>query len=157
MKKFVRLGLLFGVSMAALVLFVWPHIAGIKHYTVDELVGLTCQELGERHEEVIFEYHDASIAQQDRTGSFGNDLGLPREDVLPFVIMMKKVIQDNDLSGFDLTKPFFQSAIAATPRRHSDFYAEASSVCATNPTMDATDAMVLAAMNLGLMRKYTNP
>jgi hypothetical protein len=81
---------------------------------VDKLAGLTCQELSEKHEEVIFEYHDASIARHDRTVSFGNDLGLPREDVLPFVIMMKKVIQDNDLSGFDLTKPFFQSAAAAT-------------------------------------------
>jgi hypothetical protein len=157
MKKLVRLGLLFGVSVAALAFYAWPHLFDIRTYTVEELVSLTCQELSEKHEEVIFAYHDASIARYDRTDSFGNDLGLPEDDVLPFVIMMKKVIQDNDLSGFDLTKPFFQSAATATPKMHSDFYAEASSVCATNPTMDAAEAVVLAAMNLGLMRPHTNP
>lgn len=157
MNKLVSIGLFVGISIAALALFVWPNSFDIRLYTVDELVGLTCEELGEKHEEVIFAYHDASIAHYSRTGAFGDNLGLPGEEVLPFVILMKKVIQDNDLIGFDLTKPIFHSASSATPTLHSDFYAEISSVCATSPAMDATEAMLQAAKKLELMREPANP
>ncbi len=147
MNKFIGIGLLLGASFAVVVLFPRPEI---RQYTADDLIGLTCQELSEKHEEVIFAYHDASIAEYNKTGSFGENLGLPKEDVLPFVIVMKMVIQDNALEGFDLSKPFFHSATVSTPQLHKDFYAEASSLCATNPTFDAMQAMAQAANTLGL-------
>jgi len=68
-----------------LALYVWQHPSQIKHYTAAELVGLTCEELGEKHEEMIFEYHDASIGYYTRIGAFSDDLGLPRDDDLPYV------------------------------------------------------------------------
>lgn len=157
MTKFLCACLFLGISSAVLAAYAWPHLFEIRHYTEDELVGLTCAELGEKHEEVIFAYHDASIAQYNRTGAFEDGLGLPREEVLPFVILMKNVILDNDLRGFDLTKPFFLSASATPPMLHSAYHAEASSVCATNPTMDAVEAMLLSARNLELMHEPVSP
>ncbi|MDP5085229.1 MAG: hypothetical protein NWQ23_07395 [Yoonia sp.] len=152
MKKLVIVCLLLGVFAAGLALTAWPYLFGIRHYTLDELIGLNCEELGEKQEEVIFAYHDASLAHYHRTGAFEDDLGLPKEEVLPFVILMKKVIQDNAFTGFDLSKPFFPSASASTPRLHSEFYAEISRLCATSPSLDAIEAMGQAATNLAFMR-----
>ncbi|MGO4917202.1 hypothetical protein [Pseudogemmobacter sp. W21_MBD1_M6] len=157
MKKLAIIGLFIGASAMALSLYAWTQSSDVRHYTVDELVGLTCEDLGQAHEEVIVSYHDAALARGGQTGSVGIDLGLPQDDVLPFVILMRKVIEDNDLAGFDPAKPFFHSTTATAPRLHTDFYAEASSVCATSPTMDAVEAMVQAARNLGLIAAPANP
>jgi hypothetical protein len=157
MKKFVSFCLFLSVSTAALAIYIWPQLFEIKHYTLDELVGLTCEELGEKYDEVIFAYHDASIARYKRTGAFEGGFGRPKEEVLPFVILMKKVIQDNDLKGFDLSKPFFHLASVATPRLHTDFYYEITSVCATTPSLDAIEAMMQAAKNLKLTNEPENP
>ncbi len=128
-------------------LYVWAHPSEIKHYTTEELIGLTCEELSEKHEEIIFEYHDAEIARYNRTGAFSDDLGLPKDDVLPYVILMKKYIQDNDLRGFNLSKPF----TIPTQRLHYEFFAEITSVCATSPSRDALEAVEKAAKNLNLI------
>ena len=157
MTKRAKTYLFLGISCAALAIYVWLLPDEIRHYTVDELVGLTCGELGEKHEEVIFAYHDASIAHYNRTSAFEDDLGLPKEEILPFVILMKKVINDNDLSEFDLTKPFFHSATVATPRLHSEFFAEISSICATHPDLNSIEAMEQAAEKLKVLRESTNP
>ncbi len=157
MKKLAIIGLFIGASVVALYLYAWPQSSDVRHYTADELVGLTCEDLGQAHEEVIVSYHDAALARGDQTGSVGTDLGLPRDDVLPFIILMRKVIEDNDLPGFDPAKPFFHSATATAPRLHTVYYADASSVCATSPTMDAVEAMVQAARNLGLIANPANP
>lgn len=151
MKKFARICLILCVLLAAIVLSLWAFPAKIKHYTADELIGLTCQELGEKHEEVIFAYHDAEIDHYKKSGAFQDDLGAPPEDVIPYVILMKKVIQDSNLEGFDLSKPFFHSASVATPRLHTAFFSETTSVCARSPTLDATQAMLQAATNLKLI------
>lgn len=157
MKKLASIGLFIGVSVMALSLYAWTQCFDVRHYTVDELVGLTCEDLGQAHEQVIFAYHDASLARRGHTGSFEADLGLPRDEVLPFVILLRKVIEDIDLTGFDPAKPFVHSASATAPRLHADFYAEASGVCATSPTMNAVEAMVQAARNLGLIAGPANP
>ncbi|WP_417812686.1 hypothetical protein [Thalassospira alkalitolerans] len=157
MTKRAKTYLFLGMSCAALAIYVWLLPDEIRHFTVDELVGLTCGELGEKHEEVIFAYHDASIAHYNKTSAFEDDLGLPKEEVLPFVILMRKVINDNGLSGFDLTKPFFHSASEATPPLHSEFFAEISSICATHPDLDAIEAMRQAAENLNVMRDTATP
>ncbi|WP_417260536.1 hypothetical protein [Celeribacter sp.] len=157
MTKRTKIYLFLGMSCAALAIYVWPRPDEIRHYAVDELVGLTCEELGEKHEDVIFAYHDASIAHDTTTGAFKDDLGLPKEEVLPFVILMKKVINDNGLSGFDLTKPFFHSASEATPPLHSEFFAEISSICATHPDLDAIEAMGQAAKKLTIARDFATP
>lgn len=157
MKKLAIIGLSIGVSVAALSLYARPQSSDVRHHTVDELVGLTCENLGQAHEQMIFAYHDAALARGSQTGSVETDLGLPREEVLPFVILLRKVIEDNDLAGFDPAKPFVHSASATAPRLHTDFYAEASSVCATSPTMDAVEAMVQSALNLGLLADPANP
>ncbi len=157
MKKLAIIGLFIGASVAALSLYAWAQSSDVRHYTVDELVGLTCEDIGQAHEQVIFAYHDAALARGSQTGSVETDLGLPGEEVLPFVILLRKVIEDNNLTGFDPAKPFFHSATATAPRLHTDFYAEASSVCATNPAMDAVEAMVQSARNLGLIADPANP
>lgn len=156
MKLFIISALLFAfASAAALCIFSRPH--ELRHYTEAELTGLSCAEISEKNEEVIFAYHDASIREYKKAGSFENGVGLPKEEDLPFVILMKKVIRDNDFIGFDLSKPFFHSASIATPRVHSEFYAEITSVCSKNSLLDAIEAMVQAAKNLNLMRKPENP
>ncbi|WP_420507181.1 hypothetical protein [Nitratireductor aquimarinus] len=121
-------GFLF-VSASAVALYSWARPHEIRHYTESELTGLSCAEISEKNEEVIFAYHDASIREYKKAVSFENGVGLPKEEVLPFVILMKKVIRDNDFIGFDLSNPFFHSASVATPRVHAEFYAEITSVC----------------------------
>lgn len=146
MKIFVSICLFLCICAALSAVYVWPNFSQIRHYTEDDLIGLTCEELGEKHEEVIFAYHDASIAHYRRTGAFEDDLGLPKDEVLPFVILMKKFIQDNDLRAFDLSKPFSIS----TAGLESDFFAEFSDVCASNPSLPAIDAVGQAAKRLKL-------
>ncbi|UWQ10186.1 hypothetical protein K3X41_09615 [Aliiroseovarius crassostreae] len=152
MSRMVVIGLCVGVLGGLLAAYLWRLPNDIRHYTEAELLGSTCAELSEKHEEVIFAYHDASLARKRKTGSF-DDPGLPAEDMLPLLIVMKKVIRDNEIAGLDLTQPFFHSPSAAPPRLHSDFYAEISAICATNPAMDAGAAMLQAARNLGLTHR----
>lgn len=120
-------------------------------------MGLSCAEVSEKNEEIIFAYHDASVEKYKKEGSFKGGVGLPEEEVLPFVILMKKVIQDHDLMGLDPAKPFFSSVSIPTPKLHSEFYAEITSVCAKSPSLDAIEAMVQAAKNLKLTREPENP
>jgi len=153
MKRTLGISLMLIISAALLIFCLWPFSNDIRHYTEAELEGLTCAELSEKHDEVITAYHDASIAHFHRTGAFEDGIGLPDEGTLPIIIVMKHVIRDRDFAGFDLSKPFFNSASATAPKRHSDFYAEISSICATYPAMDAVTAVMQAAKNLDLPRK----
>lgn len=148
MKRPLIIGLFLTIVATLLSLIIWPYPNTIRHDTEADLAGLTCAELSKKHNKVIVAYHDASIARHRKTGSFGDGLGLPAEDVLPIIIVMKKVIRDNNFAGFDLTKPFFHSKSATAPKRHSDFYAEVSNICATYPAMQATTAMLQAAQTL---------
>ncbi len=68
-------------------------------------MGFNCEELGAAHEDLIVAYHDAEIARHRREGSFSDDLGLLKEDVLPFVVLMRRFMQDNDIREADLAKP----------------------------------------------------
>lgn len=153
MKSVVSVCLFCVISVAALGYAAWPYLFGTRHHTADELMGMTCAELGQSHEDVVFAYHDAALARNRRTGTVHADPGLPQEEVLPIVIVMRKVIADHDLDGFDPDKPFFHSASVATPRRHSDLYAEVTSVCATNPGMNAVAAVLQAARTVATIPK----
>lgn len=156
MKRTVGISLILSIAGALLASYLWPFANEIRHYTEAELVGLTCAELSEKHEEVIVAYHDASIAHYRKTGAFEDDLGLPEEGVLPFVIVMKKVIRDSNFAGLDLNMPFFYSASAATPRLHSDLFSEVSGICATYPAMNAIAAVLQAAEKLELTQAPAN-
>lgn len=129
-----------------LALYNWQFPSEIAHYTLGELRDLTCAELVEKHEEVIFAYHDAAIKIYGRTGAFPDDLGLPKEDVIPFAIVMREFIKDNELTGFDLSNPFYGSPSAPD----AYFSNEISHVCALNPAMLAIEAMGQAAKRLEL-------
>ncbi|CAN0652666.1 conserved exported protein of unknown function [Nitratireductor aquimarinus] len=147
MKKIAGIGLLICASALALAFYVWAQPAQIKHYTADELMGFNCEELGTAHEDLIVAYHDAEIARHRREGSFSDDLGLPKEDDLPFVVLMRRFMQDNDIREADLAKP---SSPSATLQR-SSFYAEISGLCAGNPSLGAVEAMRQAATKLNLI------
>jgi hypothetical protein len=60
--------------------------------------------------------------------------------------MMEKFIQDKDLMGFDLSKPYSLS----TSGPDSEFFAEITRVCAASPSLDALEAIGQAARNLNL-------
>ena len=133
-------------SAAAVAAFILSGQSGIRHYTAPELAELTCRQLGERHEEVIFAYHDAEIAYKRRTGAFHDDLGLPPEDVLPIAVLMKHFMRDSNISEADV-----MARATATPLHDSALFSEISATCATNPSWLAVEAMRQAAMNLGLI------
>ena len=147
MKLIAVIFLSFCVFAAALAVFVWPRSAKIKHYTAEELVGATCEELGAAHEEVIFAYHDAEIAYVRRAGVFHDDLGLPQEDVVPFVVLMRRFMEDNDIKEAELAAPLSPSI----PLQSSKFYYEISAICAANPLLGAVAAMRQAATKLNLI------
>lgn len=147
MKQIAGILLCFCGSAAALAIFAWPQSSQIKLYTADELLGVTCEELGARHEEVIFAYHDAEIAYFDRAGVFHEDLGLPKEDDLPFVVLMRRFMEDNAIKEADIAAPRSPSA----PVQRSRFYAETSAICAATPSMSAVQAMRQAAKQLNLI------
>ncbi|MFT5796826.1 MAG: hypothetical protein ACI84R_000880 [Candidatus Azotimanducaceae bacterium] len=143
MKKLAIICLFLCAAITVLVLFVWARPSELKHYTADELIGLTCQELGQKHEEVIFAYHDVEITHYKRTGAFHDDVGLPKVEVLPYEVLIQRFIQDNGLSGDNLLQPVSIS-------RSSNFSSEISNICVTNPLLLAVDAMRQAAKNLNL-------
>lgn len=146
MHRFFAIGLCVCASAAALATFVWVSADEPQHFTADELIKLTCHALGQRHEEVIFDYHDAEIAHYRRTGAFHDDLGLPSEDVVPYAVLIKRFMQDNHITVADLA-----TTSSSTPLLDSDFYYETSAICAANPSWQAVDAMRQAAINLGLI------
>lgn len=147
MNKKARICLFLCISTAVAALYLWPRFSQIKLYTAAELTGLTCEQLSEKHEEVIFAYHDAALRHYRKTGAFPDDLGLPRAEDLPFSIVMNTYIQENALTAFDLSKPFSLSE----PRQNKDFFYEVSRVCAVTPSLDAMTAVGQAAQNLNLM------
>lgn len=156
MKKTVLIWLILFIFIGFLGFYLWPLSTTIKHYTEAELVGSTCAELSEKHEEVILAYHDASIARYRKKGSFEDDLGLPDQDILPIIIVMKLVIRQNAFSGIDLTLPFLHSPLERTPKLHSEFFSEVTKVCATYPAMDAVAAVLRAAENMNLVKRSAN-
>lgn len=131
------------VGFAAFI-FVVP--SEVKHYSADELAGLTCGALGERHLEVTDDYHDAEIAHYRQAGAFHDDLGIPPEDVVPYAVLIKRFLIDNGITEADIagTSP-------ATPILSSSFYYEVSGICAISPSWQATAAMRQAALNLDLI------
>ncbi len=126
--------------------FVRVGTSEIRHYTADELAELTCEALGQRHDDVIMAYHDAEIAYKRRTGAFHDDLGLPPEHVVPYAVLMKQFMRDNNISGADVV-----TRSSATPLLDSVFYSEISGECANNPSLQAKEAMREAATHLGLL------
>ncbi|MGB7240664.1 MAG: hypothetical protein WBC93_01080 [Sulfitobacter sp.] len=146
MKLFVAAALTLCASAVGLAAFIWAGPSEIKHYSADELAALTCEALGERHLEVIDAFHDAEVARFRQAGSFQNDLGLPPEDVVPFAVLIKWFVRDNNISEAHIEGKF-----PSTPILSSVFYYEVSGICATNPSWQATDAMRQAALSLGLI------
>ncbi|NHM20953.1 hypothetical protein [Tritonibacter mobilis] len=146
MKRSVVATLTLCASTAGLAAFMWLGPSEIRHYTADELAELTCEALGERHEEVIFAYHDAELAYYRQTGAFHDDLGIPSEDVVPYAVLIKRFLRDHEISETDIA-----DTSSTTPILSSDFFYAASTICATNPSWQATDAMRQAALNLGLI------
>lgn len=143
MKVCVAVAFMLCVSVTALV---WSGPAPIRHYTLDDLSELTCEELGERHTEVIDAYHDAEIAHYGRTAAFHADLGLPSEDVLPFAVLIMGFMRDNNISESKVV-----TRSTPWPLLYSDFYYEISGTCAANPSMQADEAMRESALKLGLI------
>lgn len=125
----------------------WSRSSQIKPYSSDDLIDLTCMELSDTHEEVLSAYHDAEIAYKRRTGAFHDDLGLPQEEALPVIVLMKRIMQDHQITLGDLR---YLSA-PATSLQRSDFYYEISSTCASTPEAKAADVMRQVARNLDLM------
>lgn len=146
MKISVAVALMLCASAAALAAFIWSGPPEIRHYTADELSQLTCEELGQRHEDVIDAYHDAEIVHKRRTGAFHDDLGLPPEDVVPYAVLMKRFMRDNHISETDVV-----TRSTPTPLLYSDFYYEISGTCVANPSWQAVEAMRQTALNLGLI------
>jgi hypothetical protein len=146
MKTSIVVALTLCASAAGLAAFVWSGPSEIRHYAPDELAELTCEGLGERHEEVIFAYHDAEIAHYRQAGAFHDDLGIPPEDVVPYAVLIKRFLRDNGITEADIA-----DTASATPILSSGFYYEVSGICAKNPSWQATDAMKQAALNLGLI------
>jgi hypothetical protein len=157
MKLVCRIALFLGVSTVLLGWSFWPFSETIRHYTEAELQGLSCSELSRRHEEVIFAYHDASITRYRETGAFEDNLGLPAEDLLPIIILMKKVIRDHGITGVELTMPFSHSVSANASRVNASFFAEVSAVCARHPEMNDVAAVLQAAANLKLTKVPEHP
>lgn len=133
---------------AALIVFNWEGSSEIKHYTAEELAELTCEALSERHEEVIVAYHDAEIEHYKQSGSFHDDVGIPPEDVVPYAVLMKQFMHDSGLPDADIV-----DASSATPILSSNFYYAISTLCATNPSWQAVDAMRKAAIDLDLIKE----
>jgi len=120
----------------------------MPYYTATELTELTCKALGERHDEVIFAYHDVEIAHFRQTGAFHDDLGIPSEDVVPYAVLIKHFLHHNNIREADMVNTSSSTLIL-----DSGFYYEVSRICAINPSWQATDAMLQAAQNLGLTER----
>ena len=139
---------LFSIAfLAALGLYLWVRTTEPRLYVADDLIGLDCAELGRKHDEVITAFHDAAIAQHKRTGAFPDDLGLPRTEDLPVVVLITRFLQDHGLTGFDFAKPHALS----TSGPESDVFTEVSGLCAASPSLDAMAAVTQAAKQLDLI------
>lgn len=146
MKLFPAIFMFSFILLVASGLFFLGRTAEIRTYSADELIGLNCAELGERHEEIIASFHDAAIARYRRTGTFPDDLGLPRTEDLPIVVLILRFIQDNGLAGFDFSRPHSLS----TSGPEADLFSELSTLCAASPALDAMQAVKQAARRLDL-------
>ncbi|SFU15160.1 hypothetical protein [Sedimentitalea nanhaiensis] len=153
MKKIAGFFSLFCIAAGALVFFAWSQPTQIKHYTSEDLIGLTCEELSERHEDFIFAYHDAEIAYHRRTGAFHDDLGQPQEETLPFMVLMRRFMQDNHIRKVDLAHPSFPS----TTLQRTKFYYEISAACAAGSSLRAVDVMRQVATKLNLIDLDVSP
>ncbi|MDE4306341.1 hypothetical protein PXK30_22145 [Phaeobacter gallaeciensis] len=153
MKKIAGFFLLFCIAAVALVFFAWSQPSQIKHYTAKDLVGLTCAELSARHDDFIFAYHDAEIANYRRTDGFHDDLGLPQEETLPFIVLMRWFMQDNDIIEADLVHSSFPSKTL----HGTKFYYEISAACASASPMRAVDVMQQVATKLNLIDPAVSP
>ena len=147
MKKFAVLCSVLCVAMTLLALFVWAEPSEIRHYTAEDLVGVTCEELGEKHKEVIFAYHDAEIAHYKRTGAFHEDVGIPETEVLPFDVLMEHFLQTNDLTE-DASS---ENSSASARELRTIFFSKITRICITNPSLQAFEAMRQAAEELNLI------
>ena len=150
MKLFTRICLFLGLSAGAVAFYAWFFPSEIKHYTADDLISLSCADVSEKHEEVIFAYHDAALADHRRTGVFP---ALPKDATLPFPVLMQKFIADHDVTAFDISAPFSISPGG----QHLRFFSEISGLCAENPSMLAIDAIGQAADRLDLIKVSDNP
>jgi hypothetical protein len=146
MNKFILIGLILSVTAVVLVVLHWASPSEITHYTAEQLVELTCEELGERHEEVIFAYHDAEIAHYRQAGAFHDDLGIPPENVVPYAVLMERFVRDNNISKADIA-----TGPSPTPFLNTRFFYETTGICAVNPSWQAVEALRQAAINLGLI------
>lgn len=153
MKKIAGFFLLFCIAAIALVFFAWSQPSQIKHYTAEDLIGLTCAELSARHDDFIFAYHDAEISNHRRTGGFHDDLGLPQEETLPFIVLMRWFMQDNDIIEADLVHSSFPSKTL----QGTKFYYEISAACASAPPLRAVDVMQQVATKLNLIDPAVSP
>lgn len=153
MKKIVTLIVLVCAGAAAAAYVMWGRGEDIRVYAAAELVGLSCEALGARHEEVIFAFHDAELAHYRRAGSFHDDLGLPMEEVLPMIVLMRWVLEDSALNGATI-------AAAVSPGEaliRSGFYSKTSAICAANPQMPAVAAIGQAAEEENVITYPTRP
>jgi len=142
--------IIFLFSVAFLVtsgLYFWARATEPRPYTADDLIGMDCAELGRKHDEVITAFHDAAIAHHRKTGAFPDDLGLPRTQDLPVVVLITRFLRDHGLTGFDFAKPHALS----TSGPESDFFTEVSGLCAASPSLDAMAAVTQAAKQLDLI------
>lgn len=153
MKKIAGFFLLFCIAAVALVFFAWSQPSQIKHYTAEDLVGLTCAELSARHDDFIFAYHDAEIANYRRTGGFQDDLGLPQEETLPFIVLMRWFMQDNEIIEADLV----HSSLPSKTLQGTKFYYEISAACASASPLRAVDVMQQVATKLNLIDPAVSP
>ncbi len=147
MKFFPGIVLFSFILLVVSGLYFRGRTAEIRTYSAYELINLNCAELGERHEEIIASFHDAAIARYRKTGVFPDDLGLPRTEDLPIVVLILRFIQDNGLSGFDFSRPHSLSTSGA----EADLFSELSNLCAASPSLDAMQAVEQAARRLDLV------
>lgn len=145
MKIVKFISVLFGV-LVCLVVYLWFRPPSVVIYSYEDLVGVTCATLRQKHEEVITSHHDAALDYFHRKGEFPVGLGLPPEEQLPFALVLQRYVQEEALPGFDVSQPFRPSA----SELHARFDAEVSRICASHPEMLAWDAGHEAAERLEL-------
>ncbi|MFY0661997.1 MAG: hypothetical protein JXR15_16000 [Shimia sp.] len=133
-------------ALVCLVVYLWLRPPSVVLYSYEDLVGVTCATLSQRHEEVITSHHDAALDYFHRKGEFPLGLGLPPEEHLPFALLLQRYVQDEALQGFDVSQPFRPTASPL----HAQFDAEVSRVCALYPEILAWDAGHEAARRLKL-------
>lgn len=152
MKIVKFISVLFGV-LVCLVVYLWFRPPSVVLYSYEDLVGVTCATLSQKHEEVITSHHDAALDYFHRKGEFPVGLGLPPEEQLPFNILIEAYVRDADMVGGDLSVLF----VSAAPQLRSHFFSAMTGVCAARPEMLAMDAAVVAVGQIGLPKVNARP